>query len=286
MEHPYLFIVKLFELIGFGHFAHAYPWVIYSWFAMILLIIFAFLAVRKIDIIPSGAQNVFEILISGLEEFMVDITGEEGRAFFPLIATVFLYIATCNLLGLIPGFFPPTASINTTLACALTVVVFTHVIGIKFHGAKYIKHFLGPVWWLAPLIFVIELIGHIARILSLSIRLFGNITGHELVLGVLFFLAGAFFAPLPIMALGLFVAILQAFVFFLLSIIYFRKFNYTGPIASAVMFISFVIFMDVFVVALLILKNTDMFKSVLGTWLPFTLIFVVTIFTGRVIRKG
>ena len=221
MEHPYLFIVKLFELIGFGHFAHAYPWVIYSWFAMILLIIFAFLAVRKIDIIPSGAQNVFEILISGLEEFMVDITGEEGRAFFPLIATVFLYIATCNLLGLIPGFFPPTASINTTLACALTVVVFTHVIGIKFHGAKYIKHFLGPVWWLAPLIFVIELIGHIARILSLSIRLFGNITGHELVLGVLFFLAGAFFAPLPIMALGLFVAILQAFVFFLLSIIYF-----------------------------------------------------------------
>jgi F-type H+-transporting ATPase subunit a len=221
MEHPYLFIVKFFELIGFGHCAHAYPWVIYSWFAMILLIVFAFLAVRKIDIIPSGAQNVFEILISGLEEFMVDITGEEGRAFFPLIATVFLYIATCNLLGLIPGFFPPTASINTTLACALTVVVFTHVIGIKFHGAKYIKHFLGPVWWLAPLIFVIELIGHIARILSLSIRLFGNITGHELVLGVLFFLAGAFFAPLPIMALGLFVAILQAFVFFLLSIIYF-----------------------------------------------------------------
>ncbi|MGD9023966.1 MAG: F0F1 ATP synthase subunit A, partial [Desulfobacterales bacterium] len=204
-----------------GHFAHAYPWVIYSWFAMIVLIIFAFLAVRKIDMIPSGAQNVFEILISGLEEFMVDITGEEGRQFFPLIATVFLYIATCNLLGLIPGFFPPTASINTTLSCALTVVVFTHVIGIKFHGAKYIKHFLGPVWWLAPLIFVIELIGHIARILSLSIRLFGNITGHELVLGVLFFLAGAFFAPLPIMALGLFVAILQAFVFFLLSIIYF-----------------------------------------------------------------
>ena len=221
MEHPYLFIVKLFELIGFGHFAHAYPWVIYSWFAMILLILFAFLAVRKIDIIPSGAQNVFEILISGLEEFMVDITGEEGRPFFPLIATVFLYIATCNLLGMIPGFFPPTASINTTLSCALTVVVFTHVIGIKFHGAKYIKHFLGPVWWLAPLIFVIELIGHFARILSLSIRLFGNITGHELVLGILFLLAGAFFAPLPIMALGLFVALLQAFVFLILSIIYF-----------------------------------------------------------------
>ena len=221
MEHPYLFIVKFFELIGFGHFAQAYPWVVYSWFVMILLIVLAFLAVRKIDMIPSKAQNVFEIMISGMEEFMVDITGEEGRKFFPLIATVFLYIAACNLLGLLPGFYPPTASINTTLSCALTVVIFTHVIGVKFHGAKYIKHFLGPVWWLSPLILLIELIGHLARILSLSIRLFGNITGHELVLGILFLLAGAALAPLPIMALGIFVALLQAFVFFLLSIIYF-----------------------------------------------------------------
>ena len=221
MEHPYLVIVKFFELIGFGHFAHAYPHVVYSWFVMILLIIFAFIAVRKIDMIPSKAQNIFEIIVSGIEEFMVDITGEEGRKFFPLIATVFLYIATCNLMGLIPGFYPPTASINTTLSCALTVVIFTHVIGIRFHGAKYIKHFLGPIWWLSPLILIIELIGHLARILSLSIRLFGNITGHELVLGILFVLAGAAFAPLPIMALGIFVALLQAFVFFLLSIIYF-----------------------------------------------------------------
>ena len=221
MEHPYLFLVALFEAIGLGHFAHAYPWVIYSWFVMILLTVLGFLAVRAIDIIPSRAQNLFEIIISGMEEFMVDITGEEGRKFFPLIATVFLYIATCNLLGLIPGFYPPTASINTTASCALTVVVSTHVIGIKYHGAKYIKHFLGPVWWLSPLIFIIELIGHLARILSLSIRLFGNITGHELVLGILFLLAGMFLAPLPIMALGIFVALLQAFVFFLLSIIYF-----------------------------------------------------------------
>jgi F-type H+-transporting ATPase subunit a len=221
MEHPYLVIVRFFELIGFGHFAHTYPWVIYSWFVMFLLIGFAFLAVRKIDMIPSKSQNVFETIISGMEEFMVDITGEEGRKFLPLIATVFIYIATCNLLGLIPGFYPPTASINTTLSCALTVVVFTHVIGVKYHGVKYIKHFLGPIWWLIPIILPIEIISHLARILSLSIRLFGNITGHELVLGILFALAGVALAPLPIMALGIFVALLQAFVFFLLSIIYF-----------------------------------------------------------------
>ena len=221
MEHPYLFLVKLFEMIGLGHFAHAYPQVIYSWYVMMLLIVFAVLATRKIEMIPTKGQNFFEIVISGMEEFMVDITGEAGRGFFPLIATVFIYIATCNLLGLIPGFYPPTASINTTASCAITVVVFTHILGVKYHGVKYIKHFLGPIWWLIPIILPIEIIGHLARILSLSFRLFGNITGHELVLAILFMLAGAFFAPLPIMAMGIFVAFVQAFVFFLLSIMYF-----------------------------------------------------------------
>jgi F-type H+-transporting ATPase subunit a len=221
MEHPYLFLVKLFEAVGLGHFAHAYPHVIYSWFVILLLIVFAVLATRKIEMIPTKAQNIFEIIISGMEEFMVDVTGEEGRWFFPIIATVFIYIATCNLLGLVPGFYPPTASINTTAACAIPVFLFTHFIGIKYHGIKYIKHFLGPVWWLMPIIFPIEVIGHLARILSLSFRLFGNMTGHELVLAILFMLAGAFFAPLPIMAMGIFVALVQAFVFFLLSIMYF-----------------------------------------------------------------
>ncbi len=221
MEHPYLFLVKLFEAIGLGHFAHAYPHVIYSWFVMIMLIVLGTVAAKSISLVPTKVQNVFEILISGIEEFMVDITGEEGRWLFPIAATIFIYIVVCNLIGLVPGFFPPTASVNTTLSCAIPVVIFTHVIGVKYHGVKYIKHFMGPVWWLAPLIFLIEIIGHAARILSLSIRLFGNMMGHELVLGILFFLAGLFLAPLPIMALGIFIAVVQAFVFFLLSIMYF-----------------------------------------------------------------
>jgi F-type H+-transporting ATPase subunit a len=221
MEHPYMFFVKLFELFGLADFAHAYPHVIYSWVIMIFLIVVGAIAVKGISMIPGKAQNFFEILISGLEEFMVDITGEEGRWFFPIIATIFIYIAVCNLSGLIPGFFPPTASINTTLSCALPVFFFTHYIGIKYHGVKYIKHFLGPVWWMSPLILIIEIIGHLARIMSLSFRLFGNIMGHELVLMILFMLAGAFLAPLPIMAMGIFVSFIQAFVFFLLSIMYF-----------------------------------------------------------------
>jgi F-type H+-transporting ATPase subunit a len=221
VEHPYLFLVKFFELIGLGHFAHAYPHVIYSWFVMILLIVLASLAVKTVSMIPGKGQNFFEIVVSGMEEFMVDVAGDESRWLFPIIGTIFLYIATCNLIGLVPGFFPPTASLNTTLSCALVVVIFTHVIGIKYHGPKYIKHFLGPVWWMIPIILPIEIIGHVARILSLSFRLFGNMMGHELVLAILFGLAGLFFAPLPIMALGIFVALVQAFVFFLLSIMYF-----------------------------------------------------------------
>jgi len=219
--HPYLFFVKLFEAIGLGHFAHAYPHVIYSWVVMIILIALSVLAAKSVTLIPSKAQNVFELLISGMEDFMIEIAGEESRWLFPLIATVFIYIFVSNMIGLVPGFMPPTASLNTTLSCALVVVIFTHVIGIKYHGAAYIKHFMGPVWWMIPIIFPIEVIGHVARVLSLTFRLFGNMMGHELVLMILFGLAGAFFAPLPIMALGIFVALVQAFVFFLLSIMYF-----------------------------------------------------------------
>lgn len=221
MAHPYLFFVKLFEAIGLEHFAHSYPHVIYSWVVMILLITLGAIAAKSVSLIPGKAQNVFEVIISGIENFMIDVTGEEGRWLFPLVATIFIYIFSCNLIGLVPGFFPPTASLNTTASCALTVVIFTHIIGVKYHGVKYIKHFFGPVWWMIPIVFPIEIIGHLARILSLSFRLFGNMMGHELVLAILFGLAGLFFAPLPIMALGIFVSLVQAFVFFLLSMMYF-----------------------------------------------------------------
>jgi len=104
---------------------------------------------------------------------------------------------------------------------AICTFILTHIIGVKFHGAKYIKHFLGPIWALAPLMFVLESIGHLARVLSLSVRLFGNIFGKETVLAILFGLAGLYLAPLPILFLGILVSFIQALVFMLLSIIYF-----------------------------------------------------------------
>ncbi|MBU4052997.1 MAG: F0F1 ATP synthase subunit A [Proteobacteria bacterium] len=221
MEHPYLFLTKLFELFGLGDFASAYPHVVYSWLVMTVLIVFGFLASKGMSMVPSKVQNVFEIVVSGLDDFIVENIGEEGRLFFPILATIFLYVLIGNLFGLLPGFFPPTSNINTPLSCALVVFVMTHLIGIKYHGVGYIKHFMGAVWWMSPLFLIIELIGHSARVLSLTFRLFGNMMGHELVLGILFSLGGMFLLPLPIMTLGILVAVVQAFVFFMLSMMYF-----------------------------------------------------------------
>ncbi len=221
MEHPILIIVQLFELLGLGDFAHHNVQIVYMWFVMILLIIFGLLATKGISMVPTKWQNVFEAILDFMENFTVDITGEHGRPYFPILATVFLFIFVSNLIGLMPWMFPPTANWNTTVAMAVVVFVMTHVIGFRLHGVSYLKHFTGPIWWLAPLMVLLEGIGHVARILSLSLRLFGNMAGKEIVLGLLFMLAGIFFAPLPMLVLGLLVCFIQAFVFYLLSTMYF-----------------------------------------------------------------
>lgn len=221
MEHPIFFITKLFEAIGLGHFAHAYPHVTYTWLIILILIVFSLLAVKSVKMIPAGGQNLFEMVISGIENFQVDTMGEHGRSMFPVIATLGLFIFISNVLGLIPGFYSPTANINTTLSCALIVFFTTHIIGVKTHGFKYIKQFIGSIWWMAPLMLPIEIISHLSRVLSLTLRLFGNIMGEDLVLGILLLLAGKFLAPLPMMFLAVFTSFVQAFIFALLSMMYF-----------------------------------------------------------------
>ncbi|MCP3941351.1 MAG: F0F1 ATP synthase subunit A [Desulfobacteraceae bacterium] len=220
MEHPYLLLTSLFEMLGMGEWAAAHSQVTYMWLAMIILIFFGWIAGKSVSLVPGTAQNVFEVVISGLEEFMVTVTGDEGRKSYPLVLTIFLFVLLGNLMGLVPGFFPPTANINTTLGLAIIAVLWSHVVGVQRHGIKYIKHFLGPVPAMIPLFLPIELIGHTARVLSLTFRLFGNMAGHELVVGILLGLGGMFLAPLPVMALGAFVCLVQAFVFFLLSTMY------------------------------------------------------------------
>ena len=192
----------------------------YAWLAMAVLIglsLAARFSLKKTA--PTGVQNFLETVVDGLENFIVDIMGTEGRYYLSLIGTLFLFILVCNLEGLIPGFDSPTANINTTLALALVTFSATHYIGIKRHGFAYIKHFMGPMWALAPLMLPIELISHLARVMSLTFRLFGNMVAKHKLLLVLALLA-PYIAPVPILGLGLLVSFVQALVFALLTMLY------------------------------------------------------------------
>jgi F-type H+-transporting ATPase subunit a len=192
----------------------------YAWLAMAILIglsLAARFSLKKTA--PTGVQNLLETIVSGLENFIVDIMGPEGRHYLSLIGTLFLFILVCNLEGLIPGFDSPTANINTTLALALVTFTATHYIGIKRHGFAYVKHFMGPMWALAPLMLPIELISHFARVMSLTFRLFGNMVAKHKLLLVLALLA-PYIAPVPILGLGLLVSFVQALVFALLTMLY------------------------------------------------------------------
>ena len=186
---------------------------------MAILALFSFLATRRMSMIPDRMQNVMEAILGGFDDLLIETMGPEGRRFFPLIATLGLYILTSNLLGLFPGFESPTANLNTTVSMALVVFVTTHVVGIRLHGLKYVKHFLGPILWLTPLMLVIEIVSHLARPLSLSVRLFGNIMGEDKVLAVVVLLV-PFLVPLPVFVLMIFTSFIQTVVFMLLAMMY------------------------------------------------------------------
>ena len=194
--------------------------VTYTWLAMVILIglsLAARLSLKRTA--PTGVQNFFEVIVGGLENFVEEIMGPEGKHYLTLIGTLFLFILVCNLEGLIPGFDSPTANINTTLALALVSFSATHYIGLRRHGLGYIKHFMGPMPLLAPLMFPIEVISHLARVMSLTFRLFGNMVAKHKLLLVLALLA-PYIAPVPILGLGLLVAFVQAGVFTLLTMLY------------------------------------------------------------------
>jgi len=164
-------------------------------------------------------QHVVEVILGSIRTLVLDVMGPEGLKFFPLMATIAIFILTANLLGIIPGFESPTSNLNTTVAVAVAVIVLTHIVGIRVHGFKYVKQFLGPVWWMAPIMMPIEIVSHLARPLSLSVRLFGNIMGEDLVLAIVLLLV-PFLVPLPIFVLMIFTSAIQTLVFIMLSMIY------------------------------------------------------------------
>lgn len=190
-----------------------------TWLVMLFLVLVGVLATRKIRMVPGPLQNFFEFMIGGMEDFTVSVMGEGGRKVFPVVFTIFLFILCLNFTGLMPGVDAPTANINTNAAFAIFIFLYYNFWGIRIHGPKYIKHFMGPKLYIAPLMFLIEVISHLSRPLSLTLRLFGNIRGEEIVIGLLFFLAPVV-STLPIFFLFILMKFIQAFIFYILSVIY------------------------------------------------------------------
>ncbi|MDQ3348047.1 MAG: F0F1 ATP synthase subunit A, partial [Acidobacteriota bacterium] len=237
LEHP-LVIVEwvnallgplvraMFEPMGFHFTGHN---VIPPYMVMVLLIvagltILSLLVRSRLSVEnPGTLQIIMEDGIGAVVGLLEEWIGPKGRQFLPLIGTLGIFILCANYMGLVPGLMAPTSSINVTLGCAITVWVYYHFQGIRAQGIiSYAKHFWAPPgapWWIGFLYLPIELISHSARVMSLSLRLFGNIFGEELVIIILFSIV-PFLAPLPMMFLGLVTGGLQAFIFVLLSIIY------------------------------------------------------------------
>jgi F-type H+-transporting ATPase subunit a len=190
--------------------------------ALIVLSVVLLLAVirRTYALVPGKTQQILELLYEYLKTLLEENIGHKGVKFLPLIVTLALFIFTSNMAGLIPGLKSPTSNLNVTVACALIVFLYYNYQGLREHGAlNYLKHFCGPVWWLAPLMFPVEIVSHLARPLSLSVRLFGNIFGEDMIVLVFFALA-PLIIPLPIMALQIITAIVQTLVFVLLTTMY------------------------------------------------------------------
>lgn len=217
LPHPLLILPELANAVGL----HVPPHVLFTWFVMAVLISMALIVRRSIAMVPAGLQNFFEVIIGGLEDFVVTNIGEAGRKIFPILANIFLFIWFMNLTGLVPGFDAPTANINTNAAMAVIVFLYYNYWGIREHGLGYIKHFMGPIPALSPLMLILEIISHCARPLSLTLRLFGNIRGEEIVLVLLFTLAPVV-STIPMYFLFGLAKTIQAFIFFILTMIYLK----------------------------------------------------------------
>jgi F-type H+-transporting ATPase subunit a len=169
---------------------------------------------------PGKIQQMMELTVGFLNSQLEEIVGHGSRKFLPMVGTLGVFILFMNLIGMIPGFLSPTSNINVTAGCAITVFLYYNYVGFKHNGVlKYLKQFAGPVWWLSPLMIPIEIISQLARPFSLSVRLFANIFGEDLIILVFFGLL-PLILPLPIMALSLFTSFLQAFIFMVLTMIY------------------------------------------------------------------
>jgi F-type H+-transporting ATPase subunit a len=195
--------------------AFAMELIVFALLALYFIVVRATLNVEK----PGPFQHIAEMINGFVSEQGESIIGHGYERFVSYITTLFLFILLCNLLGLIPGLKSPTASVVVPLGCALVTFVYYHYHGIRANGFGYVKQFLGPVWWLYPLMLPIEIISHFARVLSLTVRLYANMFAGDMVT-LAFFSLIPVGIPLAFLALHFGVAIIQAYVFMILATVY------------------------------------------------------------------
>jgi F-type H+-transporting ATPase subunit a len=165
-------------------------------------------------------RNFFEILAEKLYGLAVNVMGKHGaEKYFPIVGALFIFIFASNLIGMIPGLLPPTDNLNTTFALGLFVFLYYNYVGLRENGIGYLKHFAGPILWLSPLMLIVEIASHVFRPISLGLRLRGNIMGDHVVLGIFNNLV-PYGVPAIFYGIGLFVALVQAFVFCLMTMVY------------------------------------------------------------------
>jgi F-type H+-transporting ATPase subunit a len=222
LPHPVLISTFLnMDQVTIGGQVVEFKHVFYSWVCMAILFVVAYLLRQRLTMVPGKLQNVFEAVIGTIEDFVCTTMGEVGRKYVPLLAGMFIYIFSMNIMGLIPLFDAPTANLNTTVCMALFVFLFYNYVGFALWKGHYVHHFTGPSKWLIPLMFPLEVVSHLSRPVSLSLRLFGNIRGEEIVM-VLFFIMAPILGTLPIYCLFLLGKSMQAFVFFMLTMVYIK----------------------------------------------------------------
>jgi F-type H+-transporting ATPase subunit a len=193
----------------------------------VLVLAIAWLARRQLEtakdpLVPDGRatpRDLFDIMTGFVNDMVEGMIGHHGREFVPLLAAMFTFILFSNLIGLVPGFTPPTDSLSTTFGLGVVSFLAYNYFGIREHGFGYLKHFIGPVVWLAPLMVIVEGLSHVFRPVSLGIRLFGNMFADHLVLGIFTDLTKVVI-PVAFYMLGAFVCVVQAFVFTVLSMVY------------------------------------------------------------------
>jgi F-type H+-transporting ATPase subunit a len=199
------------------------PWadfVVMQFVVVLILMVLALMLRSRLSVDrPGRLQHVFELCYEFVYGQAEDQVGHEAFRYVPFFGTIFLFILFSNLIGIIPAFQSPTKTASVTCGCAMATFLYYNMLGVKEHGFKYILHFMGPKWWLAPLMFPIEIVSHLARPLSLTIRLYANMFAGEQVT-LVFLQMTKLVVPVVFMGLHVFVGIVQAYIFMLLTMAY------------------------------------------------------------------